>query len=286
MAIRFENVSYIYDTTNKYQIKDAITNINLKVENKNEFVAVIGKTGSGKSTLIQHMDGLLIPTNGVVYVDDFIIKKQRKKQNLNHIRKKVGLVFQFPEYQLFEETILKDVMFGPKNIGLTDKEALESAKKALKTVGIEENLFNKSPLNLSGGQMRKVAIAGILAMEPEILILDEPTRGLDPITQVEMLELFNNIQKKNNISIIMITHDMDVVYEYAKRVVVMKDSKIVFDGNKFDLFNNQDLHEFSLEKPEIIKIMDYIESNSNYKFNRNKIFSKNDLVKEINDNYE
>ena len=239
MGIKFKNVSHIYKGSNKRDFVAAINNINLEIDSKNEFIAVIGKTGSGKSTLIQHMNALLIPTDGDVVVFDTIVNKNNNKK-LNNVRKRVGLVFQFPEYQLFEETVLKDVSFGPKNLGYSVEESTQKAKDALKLVGLDESIYDKSPFNLSGGQMRKVAIASVLAMDTDILVLDEPTRGLDPIGQEEIMDMFYNIYQQSNRTIILITHDMDIVYKYATRCLVLRNSSIVFDGTKHELFNHQD----------------------------------------------
>jgi energy-coupling factor transport system ATP-binding protein len=257
MGIKFNKVSHIYQGNNKHDYVSAIKSINLDINEKDEFIAVIGKTGSGKSTLIQHMNALLIPTEGDVVVFDTIINKKNHKK-LNNIRKRVGLVFQFPEYQLFEETVLKDVMFGPLNIGFSYQEAKEKALKALEMVGLNPSIYEKSPFNLSGGQMRKVAIASVLAMDTDILVLDEPTRGLDPIGQDEIMELFNNIFLNHHKTIVLISHDMNIVYKYATRCIVMKDSKIAFDGTKHELFVHDKFDEFSLEKPDILNSIDYL----------------------------
>lgn len=285
MGIKFEKVNHIYKGANKNDLFVAIENIDLEINEKNEFVAVIGKTGSGKSTLIQHMNALLIPTSGVVYIFDSIINNKKNK-NLNKIRRRIGLVFQFPEYQLFEETVLKDVMFGPKNLGYTEEEAKNKALAALKLVNLDDSIIDKSPFNLSGGQMRKVAIASILAMDTDILVLDEPTRGLDPIGQKEIMDLFYDIYQKYNKTIIMISHDMNIVYQYATRCVVMKDSKIVLDVLKEELFQRDDFNEYALEKPDIVKCIDYL--NNKLKKNIPYLKDLSELVEflKVGDNYE
>ena len=215
---------------------------------------VTGPTGSGKSTLVQHMNGLLFASSGIVDVFDQKVIKS-KKVKLKPIRKHVGLVFQFSEYQLFESTVLQDIMFGPKNFGKTKEEAYELAINACKLIGIPEDLYERSPFSLSGGQMRRVAIAGALAIDPDILILDEPTVGLDPKGKEELMNLLVDIQNKTHKSIIMITHDMNIVAKYAKRVLVMNHGKLVYDGNKHTLFENQKfLEKYNLDLPNIASV--------------------------------
>ena len=252
MGINISKVAFTYFPSrkkekNKYILED----INLNIKDKNEFIAIVGHTGSGKSTLIQLMNALLVPTLGSVTVDDNVVTSKRQK-NLKSIRKKVGVVFQFPEYQLFEETVLKDVSFGPKNYKLENPE--EKAKKAMASLHLSEKFYEKHPLLLSGGEMRKVAISGILASEPEILILDEPTVGLDPFTKNELISLLEDISKEK--TIIFVTHDMDVLWRVATRVIVLDNHKIVYDGDKYELFKNEDfLKEHYLDLPEIVKTL-------------------------------
>ncbi|MDY4144643.1 MAG: ATP-binding cassette domain-containing protein [Bacilli bacterium] len=255
MGINFSKVNYTYapqkkKVKNKYILED----INLTISEKNEFITIVGHTGSGKSTLVQMMNALLVPTTGSVTVfgNEITYKKQK---NLKRLRKNVGLVFQFPEYQLFEETVLKDVCFGPKNYKLENPVA--KAKEALSSVKIYEDKYEKSPFRLSGGEKRKVAIAGILASEPNVLILDEPTVGLDPQTKKELLLLLKEINKEK--TIIIITHDMNALWEVSTRVIVLDDKKIVYDGDKYTLFKNEELvRKHSLDYPDIIKIMNTI----------------------------
>lgn len=252
MGINISKVAFTYFPSrkkekNKYILED----INLNIKDKNEFIAIVGHTGSGKSTLIQLMNALLVPTLGSVTVDDNVVTSKRQK-NLKSIRKKVGVVFQFPEYQLFEETVLKDVSFGPKNYKLENPE--EKAKKAMASLHLSEKFYEKHPLLLSGGEMRKVAISGILASEPEILILDEPTVGLDPFTKNELISLLEDISKEK--TIIFVTHDMDVLWRVATRVIVLDNHKIVYDGDKYELFKNEEfLKEHYLDLPEIVKTL-------------------------------
>lgn len=264
MGISFEEVSHFYPGLKKKQITTALDCINLKIEDKNEFVAVIGKTGSGKSTLMQHINALLLPSRGNVVIFDKVITPNKKKNpKLKEIRKRVGFVFQFPEYQLFEETVMKDIMFAPKNFGFTEEEAKKRALEIAKLLHIEP-ILNKSPFNLSGGQMRKAAIAGILSYDPDILLLDEPTRGLDPKASEEIMELFYELHKTTGKTIILISHDMNLVYEYATRVIVMNDSKVAYDGDKIRLFQEGIYQENHLTKPEVLKLIDYLNERLGY----------------------
>lgn len=259
MGISFEKVSHIYPGIKRNQGIVAIEDINLNINETGEFICVIGQTGSGKSTLVQHMNALLLPTEGTLKIfDNVLTTKKRKNPKLKPIRKRVGFVFQFPEYQLFEETVLKDIIFAPKIFGMKEVEAIQKAKETAIRLGISEEILTKSPFNLSGGQMRKVAIAGILAYEPDILLLDEPTRGLDPKGQVEIMEMFHQLFVEKNQSIVVITHDMDLVYKYATRVIVMKDKKVFYDGDPKSVFSTDIYKESHLVKPSILKLVDYL----------------------------
>ena len=279
MGIKFEKVTHTFKNPDGKGCFVAMEDISLNIDAKSEFVAVCGHTGSGKSTLIQHMNALLFPSSGNLEIFGRVIKKKRNR-NLNEIRKKVGLVFQFPEYQLFDETVLKDVMFGPINFGLKKEEAKEKAINALKMVGFEENLYDQSPFKLSGGQMKKASIAGILALEPDIIVLDEPTRGLDPQSSLEVMELFDSIHKKYDKTIVIITHDMDIVAKYAKRVVVLKDGKKVYDGSKLDLFTDKDFNTFHLDYPSSMKLAIDLKNKLNLDINTN-VFTLEELIKEL-----
>ena len=264
MGISFQEVSHYYPGPKRKQVTIALEDINLNINEQDEFIAIVGKTGSGKSTLIQHMNALKLPTKGNVKVfDNVITPKKNKNPKLKKIRKRVGFVFQFPEYQLFEETVLKDVMFAPLNFGFSKDDAKKSAVKTLKLLHIEK-LANKSPFNLSGGQMRKVAIAGILSYSPDIILLDEPTRGLDPKGGEEIMEIFYNLHKDTHKTFVMITHDMDIVYKYATRVIVLNDTKITYDGNSEDLFKTDLYKENHLAKPEVLKLIDYLNEKNGY----------------------
>ena len=218
MSITFKEVEHTYSENTPFAYH-ALKGVHLDIKD-GSMTALIGHTGSGKSTLIQHINALLLPTKGEVHIDDIIISA-----TLKPLRKKAGLVFQFPEYQLFEETILKDIVFGPKNFGVNEEEAIKIAKESLKLVGLDEGYLEKSPFDLSGGQKRRVAIAGILAMNPDILILDEPTAGLDPQGAKEMLNLFKKINKSGK-TVIIVSHDMNQVLEYCDDVIVMNKGKV------------------------------------------------------------
>ncbi len=263
MSISFKEVSHKYRGVRKKDITVALESINLDIESKDEFLCVVGRTGSGKSTLISHMNALLLPTEGEVYLfDKKFTRKKNHNPKLKPIRKRIGFVFQFPEYQLFEESVYKDIIFAPKNFGFSEEEIKTNLKKVIEILGIDKELLKKSPFNLSGGQMRKVAVAGILAYNPDILILDEPTRGLDPKSARDLMQVFKKINDEMHKTIIMITHDMDVMYEYAKRVVVMKNAKIVYDGTKEELFKTE-YDKFHLKKPEVLELIDYLNQKLN-----------------------
>ncbi|MBS7354201.1 MAG: energy-coupling factor transporter ATPase [Solobacterium sp.] len=253
MAISFQKITYIYDAGMPYA-HAAINDIDLELE-EGKITAIIGETGSGKSTLVQHLNALLLPNKGRLVILDHEIESDKKNRGLKSLRKDVGLVFQFSEYQLFEETILKDVAFGPKNFGDDEETALNKAKKALKLVGIPESYYERSPLELSGGQKRRVAIAGIIAIEPKILVLDEPTAGLDPAGAMEMINLFISLNKNMGTTIIIVSHDNEVVYNYADNVVLMADGSVRYSGDTLSLFNNDELvKQFNLLEPRLVKL--------------------------------
>ena len=243
MSIIFRKVSHTYSPKTPFEY-EALNKIDLTFGD-GKMIAIIGHTGSGKSTLVQHMNALLLPTSGEVQVDDYIVKPLKNK-GLKQLRKRVGLVFQFPEYQLFENTVEKDIVFGPKNFGVGEEECKEIAKKVIKQVGLDESYLEVSPFELSGGQKRRVAIAGILAMNPDVLVLDEPTAGLDPNGAKEMLDLFVSLNKQGK-TILIVTHEMDYVLEYCQECVVMKDGNVVYQGTPTSLFADNDI----LEKCEL-----------------------------------
>ena len=235
MGIALENVSFTYQEGTPLA-STALSDVSLTIED-GSYTALIGHTGSGKSTILQLLNGLLVPSQGSVRVFDTLITSTSKNKDIRQIRKQVGLVFQFAENQIFEETVLKDVAFGPQNFGVSEEDAEQIARKKLALVGIDESLFNRSPFELSGGQMRRVAIAGILAMEPAILVLDEPTAGLDPLGRKELMNLFKKLHQ-SGMTIVLVTHLMDDVAEYANQVYVMEKGRLVKGGKPSDVFQD------------------------------------------------
>ena len=249
MSITFKEVDHIYSENTPFAYH-ALKGVNLKITDQS-FTAIIGQTGSGKSTLIQHINALLLPTSGSINIDEYLITATDKPSKLKPLRKKAGLVFQFPEYQLFEETIEKDIIFGPMNFGVSEEEAKKIAHNVLKTVGLDESYLNKSPFDLSGGQKRRVAIAGILAMNPDILILDEPTAGLDPQGTNEMMSLFKRINESGK-TIILVTHDMNHVLQYCDEVVVMNHGKVEKHDTVTNVFKDSEyLNSLGIDLPII-----------------------------------
>ncbi|HET0714826.1 TPA: energy-coupling factor transporter ATPase [Streptococcus pneumoniae] len=235
MGIALENVSFTYQEGTPLA-SAALSDVSLTIED-GSYTALIGHTGSGKSTILQLLNGLLVPSQGSVMVFDTLITSTSKNKDIRQIRKQVGLVFQFAENQIFEETVLKDVAFGPQNFGVSEEDAEQIAREKLALVGIDESLFNRSPFELSGGQMRRVAIAGILAMEPAILVLDEPTAGLDPLGRKELMTLFKKLHQ-SGMTIVLVTHLMDDVAEYANQVYVMEKGRLVKGGKPSDVFQD------------------------------------------------
>ena len=255
MIIKLEHVNYIYnpDTVEKVI---AVDDVNLEIGD-DSFTAIIGSTGSGKSTLIQLLNGLLKPSGGRILYDGKAIytsgkETKEQKKAIRDLRCQVGLVFQYPEYQLFDETVLKDVCYGPKNQGFSKEEAEEKAKAALAQVGVTEEKYEKSPFDLSGGFKRRVAIAGVLAMEPKVLILDEPTAGLDPAGKTEVLELLKRYQKEKQVTVILVSRSMEEVAQYADRVIAMHKSKVILDGTTHEVFaHREELEKIGLGVPEV-----------------------------------
>lgn len=251
MGIILDNVSYTYQEGTPFA-SVALSDVSLTIED-GSYTAIIGHTGSGKSTILQLLNGLLVPTEGSVRVFDTLITSTSVNKQIRQIRKQVGLVFQFAENQIFEETVLKDVAFGPQNFGVSVEEAEVIAREKLALVGIDESLFERSPFELSGGQMRRVAIAGILAMEPKILVLDEPTAGLDPIGRKELMTLFKKLHQ-DGITIVLVTHLMDDVAEFADQVYVMEKGKLVKSGKPSLVFQNVEFMEkIQLGVPKITR---------------------------------
>lgn len=253
MSIKIENLTHIYMPGSPFE-KKALDDVSLEFKD-GEFVALIGHTGSGKSTLIQHMNGLLKPTSGKIIVNDKDISAKGVK--LSEIRKKVGLVFQYPEYQLFEETIEKDIQFGPRNLGISESEIDIRVKRAMNIVGLDyETYKDKSPFELSGGQKRRVAIAGVVAMEPAVLILDEPTAGLDPKGRDEILYQIKKLHQEYNMTIVLVSHSMEDVAKVADRILVMNKGKCILDGTPREVFRNvETLEEVGLAAPQVTYLM-------------------------------
>lgn len=277
MGIQVKNIFYTYQkkATNATQ---ALMDVSLEIKD-NDFVAIVGETGSGKSTLAQMFNALLVPDKGDVLVNDYVINyKNRKSKKLRGLRKQVGLVFQFPEYQLFEETVEKDVAFGVKNFGVKGEEAIKRAHEALKQVGLDESYFKRAPFDLSGGEKRKVAIAGILAINPDILIFDEPTAGFDPQSSKDLMNLITEFHN-NGKTIIIITHDMDLVNTYTKRVVMLERGQVTFDGTPNELFAYIKGYD-RLDTPNVIKVAEKLKD-MGMDIDINQIHTNEDLVEAI-----
>ncbi|HFI0509115.1 TPA: energy-coupling factor transporter ATPase [Streptococcus suis] len=251
MGIDLQEVSYTYQAGTPFEGR-ALFGVDLEIVD-GSYTALIGHTGSGKSTILQLLNGLNVPTEGRVVIDDVVITATSENKDIKQVRKKVGLVFQFPESQVFDETVLKDVAFGPQNFGVSQEEAETIAREKLALVGIDESLFERSPFELSGGQMRRVAIAGILAMEPSILVLDEPTAGLDPAGRQELMDIFKKLHE-SGMTIVLVTHLMDDVANYADFVYIMEKGKLVRSGKPVDIFQEVDfLESIQLGVPKITK---------------------------------
>jgi energy-coupling factor transport system ATP-binding protein len=253
MPIKYRDVSFTYNPKTPFSY-EALHHVNLDIR-EGSFTAIVGRTGCGKSTLIQQLNGLLIPNEGEVLVNEFVVCKSRKRRTkkIKELRRLVGIVFQFPEYQLFEETVEKDVAFGPKNFGASNEEALKDAHEALLKAGLDESFFKRSPFDLSGGERRRVAIAGILALKPKILVLDEPTAGLDPRGAREMMKLFKELHEQGT-TVILVTHDMNIVLEYSDTVIVMDNGEVKEVTTPRELFNKEN-DRYSLETPLLYKFV-------------------------------
>ena len=252
MSLILDKVSYKYSTGTAYEVT-ALDQVSLEIKD-GQFIGIIGHTGSGKSTLIQHLNGLLKATEGTIYFNGADIYD--KDFDLKELRTRVGMVFQYPEHQLFETTVFEDVKFGPKNQGLDDKKATLRAYEALRSVGFPEDYYDQSPFELSGGQKRRAAIAGVLAMKPEVLILDEPTAGLDPKGRDEILDLISDMHKKSQNTVILVSHSMEDVANYVERIIVMNDAKVYMDGTPKEVFGEvKALEEIGLAVPEVTYLM-------------------------------
>lgn len=278
MPIRFEDVRFIYSKGTPME-KVALSDINLEI-GEGGFVALVGRTGCGKSTLVQHLNALLNPTEGTVIIDSFVnaAEKKRRDKKTHALRKNVGLVFQFPEYQLFEETVEKDVAFGPKNFGDDKETALKKAHDALLQVGLDESFFLRSPFELSGGEKRRVAIAGVLAMQPKYLVVDEPTAGLDPAGAKEMMDLFKSVHELGT-TVILVTHDMDLVLSYCTDVIVLDHGTVAKECKPIDLFE-QDVTQYSLQQPILFEFAKRL-AEKGYVFNIDELSGIPALAKQI-----
>lgn len=251
MDIIFENVSYTYQENTPFA-HHALEQLSFHIP-AGSFTAIIGHTGSGKSTLIQHLNGLIMPTKGKVTIGAYELTKGKKPDDMKELRSKVGIVFQYPEHQLFEETVEKDIAFGPENFGVPESDIQTRTIEALTQVGLAQELLERSPFDLSGGQMRRVAIAGVLAVKPEVLVLDEPTAGLDPRGQKEMMDMFYRLHEEENSTTILVTHSMEDALKYADHVIILNDGQLYMEGPPEEIFlKNKELQEVHLDVPEII----------------------------------
>lgn len=268
MQISLKNVSYTYNYKTPYA-REVLKDINLNVE-EGSYTVIIGKTGSGKSTLIEHINGLLLPTHGEVLVNNVLITNPKSKKEKRELAKKlkvlrqdVAVLFQFSEQQLFETSVLKDIIFAPLNYGISEERAVSKAKELIKLVGLDESYLDKSPFELSGGEMRKVALCGVLALEPKVLILDEPTVALDYKSREEIMTMVKKLKDELNMTIVLISHNMNYVLEYADKVFVLKNGKINFKGTVEELFADEKLlKENSLEQPELLKFYNKLQENN------------------------
>lgn len=277
MGIKIENVFYTYGKKASNSTL-ALDDVSFAIED-NDFVAIVGETGSGKSTLAQTFNALLVPDKGQVVVDDYVVSyKNRKNRKVKQLRKHIGLVFQFPEYQLFEETVEKDVAFGVRNFGAKQEEAIEKAHEALAKVGLDESYYKRAPFELSGGERRKVAIAGILAIDPDILVFDEPTVGFDPASAKDLMNMICEFHKQGK-TIIVITHDMDLVRRYVHKVFMLERGKLVFEGTPADLFIHVQNYD-RLAIPQVIKLALLLKEKG-MELDISKIQHTDDLVEQI-----
>lgn len=277
MSIIIKNLNKIYDEGTPYETV-ALKDVNIEVK-EGEFIGLIGHTGSGKSTLIQHLNGLVKPSSGEIVVNGYDISSS--KSNLREVRKRVGLVFQYPEYQLFEETVAKDIAYGPTNLGLDEKEIDKRVRESMEAVGLNyDKVADKSPFELSGGQRRRVAIAGVIAMNPEVLILDEPTAGLDPMGREEILSEIKDLHEKKKITVILVSHSMDDISKIAEKIVVMDKGRVKMYDHVHKIFSRgEELKEVGLDVPQITALMAKLKEKG-YELKDN-IFSIEDAKKEI-----
>lgn len=279
MDISLQDVEYRYQVNTPFE-RLAIKNVSIDIPS-GTFLAIIGHTGSGKSTVLQHLNALLKPTEGKVIVGDKVITADKKQKNLKEVRQKVGIVFQFPEHQLFEETVEKDICFGPINFGVSEEEAKERARAAIQQVGLPENILSKSPFDLSGGQMRRVAIAGVLAMEPDVIVLDEPTAGLDPRGRKEIMDMFFQLHQNRGLSTVLVTHSMEDASRYADQIVIMHNGKLYEKGTPKEIFSSPEgLLKLGLDVPEVVRFQQKIETTFNTRFSKTCL-SIEELTEEV-----
>lgn len=254
MDITFENVSYTYQAKTPFS-HQAIQDVSFQIPS-GSFVAIVGHTGSGKSTLIQHINGLLVPTEGRVRIGDYTLRRGHKIKNMKEMRSQIGVVFQYPEHQLFEETVEKDIAFGPENFGVTKEEIKYRIANILPKVGLNKDFLQRSPFELSGGQMRRVAIAGVLAVEPKVLVLDEPTAGLDPRGQTDMMETFYRLHQEQNLTTVLVTHYMEHALQYADHVIILNEGHVYLEGEPTEVFTNETtLKKVKLDIPEVMQFL-------------------------------
>ncbi|MFC7322226.1 energy-coupling factor ABC transporter ATP-binding protein [Halobacillus campisalis] len=258
MDITFDHVSYTYQPNSPFE-HHALKDLSFQFSS-GSFVAVIGHTGSGKSTLIQHLNGLVQPTEGAVSIGSYHLQAGKKNKKLRELREKVGVVFQYPEHQLFEETVEKDIAFGPSNFGVGEEDIKQRTKEAISAVHLSEDMLQRSPFDLSGGQMRRVAIAGVLAMDPDVLVLDEPTAGLDPRGQKEIMDMFARLHKQKQLTTVLVTHSMEDALNYADHVIILKDGEVYKEGAPLEIFKEKEaLQSVQLDVPEVIEFLGEVE---------------------------
>src|SRR5690625_4275394 len=258
MDITFENVSYTYQPKSPFA-HQALKDVSFHIPS-GTFTAIVGHTGSGKSTLIQHLNGLVSPTEGKVKIGNFTLSNDEKPKNMNDLRSRVGVVFQYPEHQLFEETIEKDIAFGPQNFDVPADEIKRRIKEIMPQVGLADKFLERSPFDLSGGQMRRVAIAGVLAVQPEVLVLDEPTAGLDPRGQKEIMDMFHQLHQQQKLTTILVTHSMEDALKYADHVIILNKGKLYMEGKPLDVFTQREtLQNVNLDVPEVIRFLQQFE---------------------------
>ncbi|KAF0816500.1 ATPase component protein [Bacillus sp. ZZV12-4809] len=267
MDISLQNVEYRYQVNTPFE-RLAIKDVSIDIPS-GTFLAIIGHTGSGKSTVLQHLNALLKPTDGQVVIGERSITPEKKQKNLKEIRQRVGIVFQFPEHQLFEETVEKDICFGPINFGVSEEEAKKRARAALAQVGLPEEILSKSPFDLSGGQMRRVAIAGVLAMEPDVIVLDEPTAGLDPRGRKEIMDMFYSLHETRGLSTVLVTHSMEDASRYADQIVIMHNGEVYKKGTPKEIFSSPEgLLKLGLDVPEVVRFQLKMEKSLNIRLSK------------------